>query len=299
MRISFDNYFEQETLMTFSESKLQPEQSELGKHSIYSTTYDPTKLFPIARKANRQNIGIVDESALPFFGFDCWNHYEVSWLNERGKPLVAIAVLVFPCSSPNIIESKSLKLYFNSFNNSKFKDAEAIRTIVQKDLSAAAGTTVAVKILSLQQFQETTLLTGFEGLSLDALDVTCNVYETQANFLTTEDVWVEDEILCSDLLRSNCLVTHQPDWGSVQITYTGKKIHHEGLLKYLVSFRNHNEFHEQCIERIFMDLKRLCQPQKLTVLGRYTRRGGLDINPYRSTEAAIEKHIYNPRFCRQ
>jgi len=268
--------------------------SELGKKSEYDETYNPDRLYAIPRAGKRREIGI-DPEQLPFTGFDCWNHYEVSWLNEKGKPLVAIAEIYYDCSSPFIVESKSLKLYFNSFNQCKFKSGAEVEKIIQRDLQKIIDANVTVMIKTLDaataQIQE-----KFAGVCIDDLDVKCTIYTVDANYLATDDEIVE-EVLYSDLLKSNCLVTNQPDWGSVQISYKGKKINREGLLKYLVSFRNHNEFHEQCVERIFADIMKHCKPDELTVYGRYTRRGGLDINPYRSTRKVIANR--NERLIRQ
>ena len=280
--------------MVHPQNKIVPEQSELGKKTEYDPHYYPDKLFPIPRKGKRDEIGVPDE--LPFLGFDLWNHYEVSWLNEKGKPVVAIAEIVYDCDSPNIIESKSMKLYFNSFNNTQFKDAAAVQAIVKKDLEARVGAAVIINIATFPLAQAM-LYPGFDGVCIDELDIECSAYRVEPAFLSIENTVVE-EILYSDLLKSNCLVTNQPDWGSVQISYKGKKINHAGLLRYIVSFRNHNEFHEQCIERIFMDIMRHCQPEELAVYGRYTRRGGLDINPYRSTKN-IKQVMNNLRLCRQ
>ncbi len=257
------------------------QQSELGKKSQYDAFYNAEKLFAIPRSQKRHEIGI-DPTRLPFFGFDIWNHFEVSWLNEKGKPLVATAQIVYDCASTHIVESKSLKLYFNSFNNTRFKNFEEVEHIVKRDLEACIGIPVCVKLFPLTA-PVIALQTCFLGESIDELDVDCSIYQVNPDFLQTSD-GIVSETLCSDLLRSNCLVTNQPDWGSVQIIYQGPKINRVGLLRYLVSYRDHNEFHEQCIERIFMDIQERCKPAALTVYGRYTRRGGLDINPYRSTD---------------
>ncbi|MGC1182971.1 NADPH-dependent 7-cyano-7-deazaguanine reductase QueF [Legionella sp.] len=273
------------------------EQSELGKKTNYSTHYNPNLLYPISRAEKRREIGI-DPNHLPFSGFDCWNHYEVSWLNEKGKPQVAIAELIYDCVSPKIIESKSLKLYFNSFNNTKIKNSVDLARIIKKDLAARIEANVWVKIHSLDQAKNFAIQDSFLGKCIDDLDVECSIYLVEPSFLTVHDEWIE-ETLYSDLLKSNCLITNQPDWGSVHIAYTGKKINHKGLLQYLVSFRNHNEFHEQCIERIFVDIMHHCQPESLTVYGRYTRRGGLDINPYRSTKKQVSFAQNNRRLVRQ
>ena len=271
--------------------------SELGKKSSYVAEYDPNLLFPLARQTKRDEIGIRGE-ALPFFGFDQWTHYEVSWLNEQGKPLVAVAEIIYCCDSPYIIESKSMKLYFNSLNQTKFKDRQSVQATVAKDLTEKVAAPVTVTIKWFTDCLESQPYQCFSGKCLDDLDVACDVYSVDANYLTTESLQVE-EVLYSHLLKSNCLVTNQPVWGSVQIHYQGNKINHEGLLKYIVSFRNHNEFHEQCIERIFADIMARCKPQRLTVYGRYTRRGGLDINPYRSSDPVIQDQLCLQRLYRQ
>jgi 7-cyano-7-deazaguanine reductase len=271
----------------------QPSQSELGKDTSYDQTYNPGRLFPIPRSVKRQEIG-VDPVKLPFQGVDLWNHYEVSWLNPKGKPMVAVAEIILPCESPNIIESKSMKLYFNSLNHSKFESMETLQKIISQDLSKTAGALVHVQLKKLSDEQVSGAL---KGENIDDLDVDCSLYTVNPGFLKTSQKQVE-ETLCSDLLKSNCLVTNQPDWGSIQIHYKGPKIDREGLLKYLVSFRNHNEFHEQCIERIFVDILKFCKPQELTVYGRYTRRGGLDINPCRSTKL-LDANGLNARLVRQ
>jgi len=274
---------------------MTPEHSELGKKAQYDAQYNPDKLFPIPRKSKRDEIGITD--ALPFYGYDVWNHYEVSWLNEKGKPVVALAVISYDCTTPHIIESKSLKLYFNSFNNTKFKDADAVTATAKKDLEEQLQGTVSVTITPLAQVSEDKLHDDFIGENIDELDVACTTYMVDPTLLSTDNEQVT-EILQTNLLKSNCLVTNQPDWGSVQIAYKGKKINREALLRYIVSFRNHNEFHEQCVERIFVDIMKYCQPEELTVYGRYTRRGGIDINPYR-TSNKNPYSIENFRLCRQ
>lgn len=258
---------------------------ELGKKSEYEAIYNAEKLFPIPRAGKRIEIGI-DPEQLPFYGFDSWNHYEVSWLNAKGKPVVATAQIIYDCHTPNIIESKSLKLYFNTFNNTQFNSVSEVEKIISGDLARNVQGEVTVAIQQLGTVADLPLHVSFAGECIDDLDVTCSVYSVAPFFLTAEEELVE-EVLYSDLLKSNCLVTYQPDWGSVQIQYKGPKINREGLLKYIVSFRNHNEFHEQCIERIFVDIMTQCKPLELTVYGRYTRRGGLDINPYRSTNRPV------------
>ncbi|MDF3885439.1 NADPH-dependent 7-cyano-7-deazaguanine reductase QueF [Cupriavidus basilensis] len=259
-----------------------PEQSPLGKPSAYKTEYDPTLLFPIPRQPKRTEIGLAEGRALPFFGVDIWNAYELSWLNMKGKPQVALASFIIPADTPNIVESKSFKLYLNSFNQSKIASPEALQQLLHHDLSEATGGTVQVRLvteaeLGAQKMGE------LDGLLLDRLDIETDIYEPAPHLLhASQDESPVEETLVSHLLKSNCLVTGQPDWGSVQIRYVGAPINQEALLKYLISFRNHNEFHEQCVERIFTDVLRQCKPVKLAVYARYTRRGGLDINPFRT-----------------
>ena len=274
---------------------LSEKKLELGEKSEYQSQYNPEKLFPIPRTRKRMEIGI-DPNNPPFNGFDLWNHYEISWLNEKGKPIVATAEIIYDCNSSNIIESKSLKLYFNSLNNTQFKSISEVKKIVAKDLSASVQSEVSVKFRALGESSPVPVQDSFIGESIDELDISCSIYSVEPTFLTAS-VEVVEETLYSDLLKSNCLVTYQPDWGSVWIHYKGPKIDREGLLRYIVSFRNHNEFHEQCIERIFIDIKNHCAPQELTVYGRYTRRGGLDINPYRTTNSV--QAVSNIRLPRQ
>ena len=269
-------------------SQHQPEQSQLGKTSSYADQYDPSLLFPLPRQPKRDEIGISGQP--PFLGADLWTAYELSWLNPRGKPQVAIAHFTVPCESPHIIESKSFKLYLNSFNNSRFDDARQVLERLKADLSEAAWRgaerqgSVGVRLLTPAQFEQEQVR-ELDGLSLDRLDVECTQYQPAPELLRADhELPPVTEVLVSDLLKSNCLVTGQPDWASVRISYTGAPIDQERLLQYLVSFRNHNEFHEQCVERIFMDLWTRCQPVKLSVYARYTRRGGLDINPWRSSQ---------------
>ena len=256
-----------------------PEQSQLGKTSSYIDQYDASLLFPIPRADKRAELGLTDTP--PFFGADMWTLYELSWLNLRGKPQVALAHITVPCESPNIVESKSFKLYLNSFNNSRFADAREVRERIRADVSAATGVGIGIKTIGPELFDREPVH-EMDGLNLDRLDVECQHFTPAPELLFAEfDEPPVTETLTSNLLKSNCLVTGQPDWGSVQIAYSGPAINQEGLLQYLVSFRNHNEFHEQCVERIFMDVWTRCKPIKLSVYARYTRRGGLDINPFR------------------
>ncbi len=264
-----------------------PAQSPLGKASAYADQYDPALLFPIARAPKRAEIGITGTQ--PFFGVDLWTAFELSWLNARGKPQVALAHVTVPCETPNIIESKSFKLYLNSFNGTRFDSSDAVRERLRADLSeaawrgAASPGTVGVRLVGPEQFDQEPVH-ELSGLDLDRLDVECTHYQPEPALLTAAfDEAPVTETLTSRLLKSNCLVTGQPDWGSVQISYSGPQIDQAGLLQYIVSFRNHNEFHEQCVERMFMDITARCRPLKLTVYARYTRRGGLDINPLRTS----------------
>lgn len=257
-----------------------PTDSPLGKPSAYSTQYDPALLFAMPRALKRVELGI--SASLPFLGMDSWSAYEVSWLNLRGKPQVAIATLLVPADSPNIIESKSLKLYLNALNQSRLAGPEAVLALLRADLSAGFGAPVQVQLTGAEDFGKLKLA-ELDGLLLDRLDIEIDHYQPDPSLLkaSSHEAPVE-ETLVSHLLKSNCPVTGQPDWGSVQIRYVGAPIDQEGLLRYLIGFRSHHEFHEQCVERIFVDILRQCQPHKLMVLARYTRRGGIDINPWRS-----------------
>ncbi|MGZ8315919.1 MAG: NADPH-dependent 7-cyano-7-deazaguanine reductase QueF [Telluria sp.] len=256
------------------------DQSPLGKSSAYQSQYAPELLFPIPRQQKRDELNIT--GALPFFGVDIWNAYELSWLNMRGKPQVAIATFTVPADSPSIIESKSFKLYLNSFTQTRLANPDALVELMREDVSGAAGAPVHVQ-LTMQENFGALKMGELEGLLIDRLDVEIDSYSPSPALLTTiKGAPPVDETLVSHLLKSNCLVTGQPDWGSVQIHYIGNQIDQEGLLKYLIGFREHNEFHEQCVERIYVDIMRQCAPQKLSVYARYTRRGGLDINPWRS-----------------
>jgi 7-cyano-7-deazaguanine reductase len=268
-----------------------PEHSQLGKASTYVDQYTPSLLYPLPRSTQRQTIGVGDRPV--FVGADLWTAYELSWLNLRGKPQVAMARLVVPCESTHLVESKSLKLYLNSFNNTHFADAAAVRERLERDLSAsvwnggAVRASVGVVLVLPEQFDKEPIQ-ELDGLSLDRLDIDCDRYQPDPDLLRCADHENPvTETLTSNLLKSNCLVTGQPDWGSVRISYSGPQIEQGGLLQYLVSFRNHNEFHEHCVERIFMDLWTHCKPSRLSVYARYTRRGGVDINPWRSSHPGV------------
>ncbi len=264
-----------------------PEQSQLGKNSAYVDQYDAALLFPIPRAVKREEIGI--QGSPIFFGADLWTAFELSWLNLKGKPQVAIAHITVPAESTHIIESKSFKLYLNSFNATRFIDVQALRDCMREDLDAAlwhGGKIFArcgVKIILPEEFDKEPVH-ELDGLNLDRMDIECTHYLQAPELLNAQKNEAPvTETFVSHLLKSNCLVTGQPDWGSLQISYSGDQIDQAGLLQYIVSFRNHNEFHEQCVERIFMDIWTRCKPLKLSVYARYTRRGGLDINPWRTS----------------
>ena len=258
-----------------------PQDSSLGREVAYPSQYDPGLLFPIPRAGSRRELGIEAE-ALPFIGFDRWQAFELAWLDARGKPQVDTATLRVPCDSPNLVESKSLKLYLNSLNDERFASRDAVRERIVADLSAAAGAPVAMA------FGVPAISDG-EGESIDALDIDIAHYDPpRPDFLVADDGAIVEETLSSQLLKSNCPVTGQPDWASVGLVYRGPRIDRAGLLRYLCSFRHHAGFHEQCVERIFIDVLARCRPQSLSVEARYTRRGGLDINPWRATPGMPE-----------
>ena len=253
----------------------------LGKTTDYHDTYDASLLQGVPRSLNRDPLGLSAD-ALPFVGGDIWTLYELSWLNARGLPQVAVGHVELDYASVNLVESKSFKLYLNSFNQTRFDSWDDVQRTLERDLSACAQGNVTVALYRLNEL-EGQPIAHFHGACIDDQDIEIDNYEFSTDYLeNATDGKVVEETLVSHLLKSNCLITHQPDWGSVQIQYRGPKIDREKLLRYLVSFRHHNEFHEQCVERIFNDIQRFCQPEKLSVYARYTRRGGLDINPWRT-----------------
>lgn len=265
----------------------RPEDSHLGRSVAYADQYDASLLYPMARLPKRKEIGVP--ATLPFMGADLWTAYELSWLNARGKPQVALAQITVPCETPNIVESKSLKLYLNSFSNTRFVDSAEVLASLRADLSEAAwrgsdqSGSVGIKLLNAEQFAQQSVQ-ELDGLSLDRLDIECDHFHPAPELLSAAlEEQPVSEVLTSQLLKSNCPVTGQPDWASLQISYSGPQIDQAGLLQYIVSFRNHNDFHEQCVERIYMDIWTRCKPTKLSVYARYTRRGGLDINPFRTS----------------
>lgn len=251
---------------------------QLGKHTEYISVYTPSLLDPIPRSLARESLAI-DQQQLPFAGVDIWTAYEVSWLNHNGLPQQAIAVFAIPADSPNIIESKSFKLYLNSFNQTRFNNRSEVLATLESDLKVAAGAPVLVDLEGLDQFAATGVQRP-RGICIDQQDVKITDYQPNANLLTTLEE-ERNETLYSDLLKSNCPVTAQPDWATLIVSYSGKQICAEALLRYVVSFRDHQDFHENCVERIYCDIMERCQPSSLMVYARYTRRGGLDINPLR------------------
>ena len=268
---------------------------KLGQKTEYASQYDRTLLQSVPRSLNRDGLGITQNQ--PFtIGADIWTAYEISWLNEKGLPQVAIADIYLDYQSQNLIESKSFKLYLNSFNQSKFADFNAVQQTMQRDLIECAQGDVKVRLNPVAVY-DAQKIEHLQGDCIDEQDIEITSYEFNANWLKdcVSDEIVEEKLV-SHLLKSNCLITNQPDWGTLHIHYVGKKINHEKLLRYVISFRQHNEFHEQCVERIFCDLMHYAKPEKLTVYARYTRRGGLDINPFRSN---FENLPENLRLARQ
>lgn len=261
--------------------------SQLGKKSVYATAYDASLLFAIAREKNREIIGV--KTPLPFYGVDIWNAYEVSWLNTRGKPCIMVLEICVPCASPNIFESKSLKLYLNSFNETRFENKAQVLAFIANDLSQICEKKVTLRERCHDQHDR---ITRLNGICLDNLDVSCESQTPNPQLLKiSENKAVVEETLYSHLLKSNCPVTSQPDWASVSIHYRGRQIDHASLLRYIVSFRGHDEFHEHCVETLFIQLLNFCQPQALTICAYYTRRGGIDINPMRSTNTQFQPLI--------
>jgi 7-cyano-7-deazaguanine reductase len=269
------------------------ENSPLGQTTSYKNQYDPRLLFPVARSKQRQNLSMGD--TLPFDGVDIWNGYEFSWLDNHGKPQVALFTMTNPCTSPNIIESKSLKLYLNSFNLSRFATSQEVLANLTRDLSQAVGAPVGIALQPLPIIEQSAFA-QLPGDCLDDLPITVTEYRVNPRLLQMNTAVTVSETLHTHLFKSNCLMTGQPDWGSVLVRYHGSQIVSASLLKYLISYREHAEFHEHCVERVFMDILHQCQPSQLTVYARFTRRGGLDINPFRSN---FEAPYGNLRLIRQ
>ncbi len=272
----------------------------LGKQVDYPECYDASLLLPIARADNRNALGIKGD-ALPFCGADIWNAFELSWLDNQGKPQVARGRFIFPCTSPCLVESKSLKLYLNSLNQHTFSDITAARECIKQDLSVAAGADVEVLLQDFSGMQE--MLDAPTGTSLDQLEAACGHYEVEPALLQLAGnhaafEQLVDEVVYTDLFRSRCPITGQPDWATITVCYQGPQIEHAALLRYLVSYRLHNDFHENCVERIFCDIKNRCRPHSLSVEANFLRRGGLDINPVRATSEMMD-YVLFPRYNRQ
>lgn len=275
--------------MTLYKNSHELSDLTLGKPTEYCSEYNPSLLQAVPRSLNRDGLGIKANN-LAFNGEDVWYGYELSWLNSKGKPIVAVAEFRFDCISPNIVESKSFKLYLNSFNQSKFAAWDDVQQLLTQDLSKTSGCKAHVLLFKVDECNALAIA-PIIAHCIDELDVTINDYEINPLLLalskqarSKNDNKIKSKTLVSHLLKSNCLITNQPDWASVYITYSGPEIDEAALLRYLISFRQHNEFHEQCVERIFTDIMKVCDPDMLTIFARYTRRGGLDINPYRTTE---------------
>ncbi len=264
---------------------------QLGKEQAYPQEYDPNLLVSIPRAENRQHY--LNENSPQFVGEDIWTAYEVSWLDAKGKPIVRIAEFSFSAASDCIVESKSFKYYLNSFNQSRFESEEQVVARLQEDLSKASGAPVSISLGSLNQaFQSEAL----SGVCVDDLPVEITNYTPSKTLLLQDEPFVVDDELYSHLLKSNCPVTGQPDWATVWIRYSGKRIFPESFLRYIVAYRNHQDFHESCVEKIYADIWEQCSPAALTVYARYTRRGGLDINPLRSN---VECDVPFRRLLRQ
>lgn len=268
------------------------DQTVLGRQVDYSLSYDPDQLHPIPRELGRTAAGIAIPASFAH-GEDIWNIYELSWLSESGKPVVAMAEVRVPWDSKFLIESKSLKLYCNSFNMTRFASARAVREAMTYDLSQAAGGHVAVTLIPPSRFFQT-VINEPAGTCLDTLEIEDFTYDVDAAFLRTDTETVR-ETLFTRLFRSRCPVTGQPDWATVAVSYTGLRISHAGLLRYLVSYREHQGFHEACVETIHADISRVCLPNALQVSARFTRRGGIDINPVRSTRPGPWSNVRDPR----
>ena len=267
-------------------------ENPLGKQTQYPQQYDAAVLYPVPRLLNRKQLGLGGE-ALPFYGYDHWRAYELSWLLKGGKPVVAMADVFVPCDSPFLIESKSMKLYFNSLNQHEFTDHESVQNCIVEDLSRAAGKPVQVRLYELSAGLPGTLHTAQPShtvISLDNQQLEVSVYQPDASLLKLAKTGSDargsiSETVVSDLFRSNCPITAQPDWGTISVSYSGAAISHASLLSYIISFRQHEGFHEHCVEKIYCDIQRVCAPTSLTVSINFLRRGGLEINPIRSSDA--------------
>ncbi|HBM15497.1 MAG TPA: NADPH-dependent 7-cyano-7-deazaguanine reductase QueF [Lentisphaeria bacterium] len=271
--------------------------SLLGKSSDYSLRYEPGILFPVPRLESRKDLN-CNLNPLPFTGYDIWSAYELSYLNIKGKPQCFLGFIIFPYNTENIIESKSLKLYLNSLSEKKFKNNKEFANLITKDLSNVSKGNVIIKIFTENDFISANIA-KFEGTCLDVADIEFSDYKINKKLVCLENDNLTNETLYTNLFKSNCPVTGQPDWASVQVSYFGKTISRENLLRYLVSYRTHSAFHENCVENIFCDIMESCNPEKLTVYARFTRRGGLDINPIRTNDSERTLPCIKTRLFRQ
>lgn len=271
-------------------------KNPLGLITSYPTQYAPELLFAIPRQDNRNMLGLSSQK-LPFMGYDVWRAYELSWLNSKGKPIAAVGIFIVPCDSPNIVESKSLKLYLNSMNQTRFSDMAAVEKLISQDLSRLVMANVEVRIMPAASHKELDVAEP-PGTCIDDIDIDVTCYQPSPHFLKSDNNEIVSETLHSELFRSNCPVTSQPDWGTVVINYRGGAIDHAGLLAYLVSFRLHEGFHEDCTEQIFLNLSERCAMQSLDISINFLRRGGIEINPVRFS-ISNQPHLCLPRFQRQ
>ena len=263
----------------------------LGNHTPYPSSYDPKLLTPIPRKSKWTEMGIAENTPLPFTGVDIWTAYELSWLDLKGKPIVAIGEIEVPLQSTFLIESKSLKLYLNSLNQESFADKTEVQQRIERDLTEVAGAQIKAKLFLLHEDNTRLRVEPPPGKCIDSLDMEVNHYDLCPEILQCKENIKVSETLHTNLLKSNCPVTNQPDWATLIIEYQGPQICQESLLQYVISYRQHNDFHEQCVERIFLDILNHCKPSLLNVNARYLRRGGLDINPFRSNQNTKPKSI--------
>lgn len=269
------------------------QKNPLGQATAHPDQYSPDLLYAIARIDARKALGLASE--LPFHGTDIWNAWELTWLDNRGLPQVATAEISVSADSANLVESKSLKLYLGSFAMTRFESAADLAAVITRDLTACAGADVYV-VIHGPSAPDVAVVARMPGHCIDGLSVSCDAYEVTPDFLSADTSELVAEDLHSDLLRSLCPVTSQPDIGSILISYRGPRIDREGLLRYIVSYRQHQDFHEACVERMFLDIRERCGAEQLSVYARYQRRGGIDINPFRSN---FEATAPNTRLWRQ
>ena len=270
-----------------------PKNLPLGQQLLASSEYDPKQLRSVSRKIGRKNIGISDDISLPFMGEDVWNCWELSWLNSQGKPAIAVAEIRVPAGTPNMVESKSLKLYLNSFSMTRVDSADSLREIIARDIGRIVEEHVSVQLILPEAFGKLRIIEP-EGICIDRQKTTITEFSINPDLLAVEKSRVS-ETLYSRLIRTNCPVTGQPDWATVCLTYSGPRIRPDSLLRYFVSFRQHKGFHESCVETMFCHILQKCQPESLTISARFTRRGGIDINPFRSTESSSGPNFRDPR----